>query len=136
MFIGFSDSTECEECGEWLTGRQKRFCSPRCKMQAYRRDKGQKPAERVCVLCGATFRPLRGKQTYCDYLNDADETCSAMQNELAARKRELEDVRYDKACEHCGEWAGWDGVGRPRRFCSSRCKTAFYRAAKKRNSAA
>ncbi|GHJ27124.1 hypothetical protein TPA0910_15570 [Streptomyces hygroscopicus subsp. sporocinereus] len=131
--IGFSDTQSCEGpgCDEWLTGRQARFCSPRCKMRAHRHEKAPRPAEKVCILCGATFRPLRGKQTYCDFTNDADETCAALQNERLSLARELEDTRWDKDCEHCGVNAGWDGAGRPRRFCSPRCKTAFYRAAKK-----
>lgn len=131
--IGFTDSPKCEapQCDEWLTGRQKRFCSDGCKMRAHRAAATDKPAERVCVLCGATFRPLRGKQTYCDFQNDADETCAAMQSARQAQARALDDMRWDKGCEHCGENTGWNGRGRPRRFCSPRCKTAFYRAARK-----
>lgn len=131
--IGYSDSPTCQapRCEEWLTGRQTRFCSAKCRMRAYRAEVTDKPAERSCVLCGATFHPLRGKQTYCDYEEQADGSCSAMQNELRDRARALDDERWDKECAHCGENTGWDGIGRPRRFCSSRCKTAFYRASKK-----
>ncbi len=131
---------DCHECGGWLSessgkGRRSRadrlYCSDACRKRAYRREHAPKPAEKVCALCGASFRPLRGKQTYCDYEDQADGSCADLQNELRQGARELENDRYDKACEHCEEWTGWDGVGRPRRFCSARCKTAHYRAAKK-----
>jgi hypothetical protein len=133
--MGFSDSRTCDAdgCNEWLTGRQSRYCSSRCKMRAYRREHATPPAVKVCVLCGATFRPLRGKQTYCDFQNNADETCAAMQDERETQRLALDSERSDKMCDHCGEWAGWDGVGRPRRFCGNRCKTAHYRAGRARS---
>lgn len=131
--LGHRGTPTCDGpgCSEWLTGRQVRFCSAKCKMRAHRLEKAPRPAEKTCVLCGATFRPLRGKQTYCDFDNDANETCAALQIARLSQARELEDSRWDKDCEHCGDNAGWDGIGRPRRFCSPRCKTAFYRATKK-----
>ncbi|MFE4577333.1 hypothetical protein [Streptomyces chartreusis] len=130
--IGFGNSPTCEECDEWLTGRQTRFCSARCKMRARRRT-GPKPAEKVCRLCGATFRPLRGKQTYCDFANDADESCAELQNALAQEVIAKESQRWDAECarEGCDDSTGWDGVGRPRRFCSDRCRVAHYRAEKR-----
>ncbi|MEU7303736.1 hypothetical protein [Streptomyces sp. NPDC007206] len=133
--LGFGNTTTCEECGDWLTGRQRRFCSDKCKMRAFRREKDSKPPEKVCRLCGATFRPLRGKQTYCDFQNDASESCARMQDELARRRLDAQIARDDRKCEHCGNWAGNEGnVGRPRRFCSNRCKTAHYRAEKRSKS--
>lgn len=131
--LGFGDSPACEECGEWLTGRQTRFCSARCKMRAHRRDSRPAPAERVCRLCGATFRPLRGKQTYCDWTNDADASCAELQNELARTALDKENQRWDSECarDGCEESTGWTGVGRPRRFCSDRCRVAHYRAEKR-----
>jgi hypothetical protein len=102
-------------------------------MRAYRREHATPPAEKLCALCGATFRPLRGRQTFCDFQNDANETCAAMQSERDAQRLALDSERSDKMCDHCGEWAGWDGVGRPRRFCSARCKTAHYRAERARS---
>lgn len=132
MWLGSANTPKCEECDEWLTGRQTRFCSNKCKMRAHRRAKGSRPAEKVCRLCGATFRPLRGKQTYCDFQNDASETCAQMQNDMAKRRLDEQDDREDRMCEHCGEWAGDEGGrGRPRRFCSPRCKTAHYRTEKR-----
>ncbi|MFJ4845139.1 hypothetical protein [Streptomyces sp. NPDC088733] len=101
-------------------------------MRAYRREKAQQPAERVCVLCGATFRPRRGKQTFCDFEADATQSCALLQTERAVLADRRDGERWDKACEHCGQDAGWEGSGRPRRFCGSRCKTAFYRAAKRK----
>lgn len=125
---------DCVECGGWLPEKSRAdrvYCSDTCRKRAYRRDCASKPAEKVCVLCGATFRPLRGKQTFCDFEDQASGSCAELQNLQRQRASELEDERYDKLCDHCGEFTGWDGVGRPRRFCSARCKTAFYRAAKK-----
>jgi len=133
MIIFGDQETECVICYRPLSGRQEQYCSARCKMRAHRK-KSQQHTEKACVLCGAMFRPTRGNQTYCDFYY-ADETCAALQNELAARKLELDDARWEKTCEHCGEHAGWNGRGRPRRFCSNRCKTAFYRAAKQRKTA-
>ncbi|MET8132865.1 hypothetical protein ABZV24_13065 [Streptomyces sp. NPDC005251] len=131
--LGFSGTSACEECSEWLTGRQRRYCSDQCKMRAHRREKGPRPAEKVCRLCGATFQPLRGKQTFCDYDNDANVTCAAMQSELGELAREAQDQRYDAECarEGCEDNTGWDGIGRPRRFCSARCKVAHYRTEKR-----
>ncbi|MEV6684888.1 hypothetical protein AB0N28_06055 [Streptomyces sp. NPDC051130] len=129
--IGTADTQSCEECGKWLTGRQTRFCSPKCKMRARRRDSGASPAEKVCTLCGASFRPLRGKQVFCDYTDQADASCSEMQNARDAQRLALDEERWEALCAHCEESTGWDGVGRPRKFCSDRCKQAFYRAAKR-----
>ena len=128
--------SDCIECGDWLPdtsprGRRSRadrqYCSDACRKRAYRREHRQEPAEKVCILCGAAFRPLRGKQTYCDYIDQASPSCAQLQYEMEQRARELENERYDRMCAHCGEFTGWDGLGRPRRFCSPRCKTAFYR---------
>lgn len=60
-----------------------------------------------------------------------------MQNELAELRNQAEDDRWDAQCarEGCEENTGWDGAGRPRRFCSARCKTAHYRAAKRAQAA-
>lgn len=134
--LGFNDSPGCEECGDWLTGRQTRFCSARCKMRAHRRN-GPKPAERTCRLCGATFRPLRGKQTFCDIQNDADESCAVMQDALLTELQDKEGQRWDAECarEGCEESTGWDGVGRTRRFCSDAHKTAHYRSEKRQTAA-
>lgn len=134
MFV-IGNAPDCDECGEYLTGRQTRYCSPRCKMRARRRS--AQAAEQICRLCGATFRPLRGKQTYCDFENDADESCATMQNELAALQSQAEERRWDAQCARagCDNNAGWDGIGRPRRFCSDRCRVAHYRAERRQRGA-
>lgn len=113
-----------------------RYCSARCKMRARRRT-GPKPAERHCRLCGATFRPLRGKQSYCDFTNDADQTCAELQNELAREMTRKENQRWDAECarEGCDSSTGWEGAGRPRRFCSDRCRVAHYRAERRAQTA-
>lgn len=131
MGFGVSPNCQAPRCDEWLKGRQTRFCSDLCRVRAYRAEKRTLPAEKTCVLCGAGFRPLRGRQTYCDFEEQASERCASMQSDVERRKREAEDARYEAECEHCGDHTGWDGVGRSRRFCSPRCKTAYYRAEKR-----
>jgi endogenous inhibitor of DNA gyrase (YacG/DUF329 family) len=130
--LGFEDSPSCEECDEWLTGRQTRFCSARCKMRARRRS-APKPAEKACRLCGATFRPLRGKQTFCDADEQASSSCYELQYEQRRLALEMENERHDATCarEGCDDWTGWEGRGRPRLFCSDRCRVAHYRAQRK-----
>lgn len=132
MSIGIGgDIPTCEECGGWLTGRQTRYCSKKCNMRAYRR--AMRPDPKVCDLCGAEFVPLRGNQRICDYMNEADSTCSGMQMDRDRLKHAADAQRWEQVCirEGCNEWTGWEGAGRPRRFCSNRCKTAHYRAATK-----
>jgi len=132
--ISFGNETPCDECGADLTGRQRKYCGSACKMRAVRRAQREaQPAEKTCRLCGATFRPLRGKATYCDYLNDASPECSELQNALRQQRTATEDARWDATCarEGCDNNAGWDGTGRPRRFCSEAHKKAHYRAVKR-----
>lgn len=129
---------DCVGCGADLPegARSDRlYCSARCRMNAYRAAGAPKTADMTCELCGAPFRPLRGKQRVCAKPEQTSATCRDMQAERerqrTAVRLALDEERWEKACEHCGENTGWEGAGRPRRFCSSRCKTAFYRAAKK-----
>lgn len=134
MMIGFPGTRSCQApgCDEWLTGKQRAFCSNACRQAAYRADRATTPAtpaERTCRLCGATFPVRRGNQTYCDLERDPDRNgCEALQAKMLRDRAEASEKHWDAECAHCGENTGWDGVGRPRRFCSPRCRTAFYRA--------
>lgn len=132
--ISFGYETPCDECGKDLTGRQRKYCGAACKMRAYRREKCSQPAEKVCRLCGANFRPRRGKQTVCDFVDEASPECCALQHELEQqREQRIRDVdaHNDALCLHCGEWVEWDGKGRPRKFCCPAHRTAYHRAAKR-----
>lgn len=122
---------DCENCGKWLPDGSRvdrRFCDSTCRLEAFRRARA---VEKPCELCGRPFTPMRGRQRVCDFTQQAGTSCRELQNELAVRRREAEDARWDALCAHCGENAGWSGAGRPRRFCSPRCRTAFYRAEKR-----
>lgn len=141
MYLLGDNSADCQgpHCDEWLTGRQTRFCSARCRTAAYRAEgRAADPMPtKVCRLCGADFTPLRGKQTYCDFEGQASAACCEMQSALFTQRLDGQSARWDATCarEGCDDNAGWDGVGRPRRFCSPRCKTAHYRAEKRRKGA-
>jgi hypothetical protein len=136
---------DCIECGNWLPdtsaqGRRVRadrlYCSANCRVNARRRANYVPPAEKVCRLCGDTFRPLRGKQTYCD-IDQASKECRELQEQhkenQAQQALDAEDARWEAVCarEGCEDSTGWTGSGRPRRFCSDRCKTANYRTVKR-----
>lgn len=141
---------DCPECGNWLpdtsdSGRRARadrvYCSDRCRVRANRRAAYVAPAEKTCEACGATFRPLRGKQKVCDLIEQASKECAEAQTvraqECAQQALDTEDARWETECARngCGNNAGWDGRGRPRKFCSDRCKTAHYRAVKRQKAA-
>jgi endogenous inhibitor of DNA gyrase (YacG/DUF329 family) len=124
---------DCAVCGEWLEGRQTRFCSARCRQRDYRATHPADIPLKACDLCGTGFRPIRGKQRVCAVPEQADATCRELQE---ARERitrehadELDEQRWDATCarEGCDNSAGWEGAGRPRRFCSDAHKTAHYR---------
>ena len=119
---------DCAYCHRWLPDSaraHRKYCSARCRQADYRYARATLIP---CELCGREFRPLRGRQSVCDYNDQAVTSCRSLQDELAQREREAQDERWDSTCAHCGEHAGWSGAGRPRRFCAPRCRTAFYRA--------
>jgi hypothetical protein len=52
----------CEHCGtEFEAERPRRFCKPRCGIQA---KKNLNPVK-ICYLCGAEFHPINNKQVTC-----------------------------------------------------------------------
>jgi hypothetical protein len=118
--------THCVTCGEGLTGRQVRTCSPRCRKAAQR----PAPKLRTCRLCSQPFKPAGpGRRSVCPY-DDADEFCQGLQDIAedaeAARLAALEAATC--ACG-CGIRLTYAGRGRPPRFASPACKTRTYRAA-------
>lgn len=118
----------CDHCGEYLTGQQERYCSGACRQAAHRaRNRPARPDMKPCPLCGELFEPLRPRQKYCDYAEEAGTDCMTAQDDLEEAAWLAAEDRKDARCAYCGEPAGWSGRGRPRRFCSSRCKQADYR---------
>ncbi|MFI7357336.1 hypothetical protein ACIBTP_25795 [Streptomyces avidinii] len=122
-------SVSCEVCGGALSGRQTVVCSNACR-QARKRMRKLTDAEREAMLwgqdcahleCTKVFEPRTPSQRYCS------ENCAA------AHRAEAEDARWDAMCEldGCGNNAGWDGRGAPRRFCSNAHKQKAYRQRKR-----
>ena len=120
--------SDCGHCGRRLSGRQERYCSPSCRQAAYRASK--KPTRqplKPCPLCGEHFEVTSTRKKYCDYDDEAEDECRAAQDELEDAEWAAQWQRENATCAVCGEPAGWTGRGRPRRFCSNRCKQADYR---------
>lgn len=131
--MGYYDSEnhtdECQHCGEPLTGRQERYCSPACRQAVFRDSrKPRKPREwKPCPLCGEPFEAIHPLKKFCDYEDEAERHCQDAQDDLEEAEAIAAVEREEAVCAHCGEPAEWSGRGRPRRFCSNRCKTADYR---------
>ncbi|MGW2230175.1 hypothetical protein [Streptomyces formicae] len=129
--MGYYEDPEydCQYCGSPLTGRQERYCSGTCRQAAYRASK--KPRTPIvlkeCPLCGDRFEVTHPRKKYCDYQDEAERHCQDAQDDLEEAEWIADAERREAICAHCGEPAGWSGRGRPRRFCSNRCKTADYR---------
>jgi hypothetical protein len=128
-------TSACVHCSTPLGGRQERYCSAACRQAVYRAGKrGGHPALRVCELCGGTFEPVRPRQRYCTYDiagfdDEAGGECESKQAELLEIADYWKEARATAVCAHCGEPVGWAGRGRPRKYCSGRCKVAAFRAA-------
>ncbi|WP_231156510.1 hypothetical protein [Streptomyces sp. CNZ748] len=120
----------CEACGGPLTNRQTAVCSNACR-QRRKRMRKLTDEQRLALLWGrdcaypgckeGVFDPRTPTQKYCD------ENCKA------AHKSAIEEERWEAVCEleGCENNAGWDGVGRARRFCSNAHKQKAYRLRKK-----
>lgn len=119
----------CEQCGDPLNERQERYCSGACRQAAYRERKQPRKGRELkrCPLCGELFEVTRRGKKFCDYWDEAEDDCKTAQDDLQEDSEEAAQARRDATCENCGEPAGWSGRGRPRRYCSDRCKTAAYR---------
>ncbi|MEV6420557.1 hypothetical protein [Streptomyces sp. NPDC051662] len=134
--MGYYDSDnhtdECQHCGEPLTGRQERYCSAACRQAGFRESR--RPRRRLalkpCPLCGDSFLATYPLKKFCDYESEAERDCQDAQDDLEEAELIAAVEREEAVCAHCGEPAGWSGRGRPRRFCSNRCKTADYRKRK------
>lgn len=85
---------------------------------------------KTCELCGELFEPLHHRQKYCNYDDEAGFDCINAQEDLREAAEDALEARRTARCAHCSEPAGWSGRGRPRRFCSRRCRQADYRKRK------
>ncbi len=119
-------SARCDQCGGPLSGRQERYCSGRCRQAAHRARTRPHPAEKSCPLCGQLFEPLNRWQKYCAY-DEAGYDCINAQEDIAEAAEDAREARTAARCTHCAGPTGWGGRGRPRRFCSSKCRQADYR---------
>lgn len=77
---------------------------PGCVNEATRHDYGE-PGPRQLAWCSSACR--------------------------AWTRRMERQARDFPICAHCGVEAGYAGIGRPRKFCSDRCRVAAYRARKR-----
>lgn len=129
---------QCARCGGRLGENQERYCSAACRASAWRIAQWEEerknlglPLHTSCALCGERINVTSKSKTSCDE-NDRNDDCvdaqaSVRLDEINARD-EAEELREYAECEHCGADIGYGGKGRPRRFCTPRCRTAFYRA--------
>lgn len=132
--------THCIECGTPLKGRQVRTCSTRCRVADYRRSRRQGPKLRTCRLCGQPFTPVNSRQRMCRFGIDNMPGDPCYEAQDAADEHEefvvqaWREVRDSLLCEgpDCTAHIPYSGRGRPKRFCSARCRVAASRAAKKR----
>jgi predicted nucleic acid-binding Zn ribbon protein len=120
----------CVVCDGPLSGRQEILCSARCRKARQRAAKltreefWEKLTGRDCARCGDAFDPKNPQQRFCSPVC-ADNA-----------KRSDEAARWDAVCEldGCENNAGWDGAGRPRRYCSPAHKQQAYRLRKRAES--
>ncbi|MGW3455526.1 hypothetical protein ACWDRL_18765 [Streptomyces albidoflavus] len=139
----------CVQCFAKLQGAKERYCSASCRDKAYRqrkfdelRKKAGLPAAKTCRFCGGSFVVTSLTQDACSMVEDEDGETEASDDCREAREA-YEDARDDAlvaaakarmnapcAGPDCDKPAGWVGNGRPRKFCSNRCKTREMRARK------
>lgn len=131
--------TNCAGCDQPLTGRQRKWCSDRCRLRQY-----NKPLPlRDCNICGQPFTPINSRQRVCRFGvdNGPGDPCYDVQDRADEHEEYVvhawREVREDALCEGptCTAPIPYAGRGRPRRFCSARCRVAASRAAKKRGAA-
>jgi len=122
---------DCAYCGAWLEGRQTIWCSAACRMAARRAEARRKAGPRYCELCGEPLHPSnRGRRCRMDVDTVDGERCYEMQLAPIIARRAAEDARWDATCP-CGRNAGWNGVGRARKYCSDACRVRAYRQRKR-----
>jgi hypothetical protein len=103
-------STHCEGCGEVLTGRRRRYCSPRCKLRVWWRNHRRDGHVRcsVCSTCQQSFFSVYRKK-YCS-------------KECQARQRKPKQT-VTLTCVQCGA-AFIRTKGTHQATCSLVCRSA------------
>jgi hypothetical protein len=127
----------CAGCDEPLTGRQRKWCSSACRLRQY--SKAKPLPSRTCRDCGEVFIPRHWNQRRCRYNEDngPGDACFDLQDEADAHLMNVEawrDVRSTSTCEApaCEESVPYSGNGRPRYYCSAKCRVRAHRAAKRK----
>ena len=133
MYFGTA-ARECEYCGTALYGRQRRWCSARCRV-AYAREeqvvKKNAGTDRRCQICGNRLLPTNPRPVCRPWEDTLDgdacfEVQVVKQREARAAQTAARMKRLDATCP-CGNSVGWDGVGRARKYCSDACRQRAYR---------
>ena len=154
MSMTFGPGRACVACGNEISGKQRYWCSERCRG---RFRTGALDRVRSCRFCGAILErtnpgracrmgsPLMpdhpGYSVRDEALDDnADaflgDECWNAQCEEEQRKADAREARDFPTCAHCGketEYMGGEGVGgRHRKFCSATCRVYAHRARKRK----
>ena len=131
---------KCVACDTRLTGRATRFCSNRCKVATWKRerpDAAQQQRERAsraladkarqrdlplrqCLLCGETFGSARGAMLCSD-------DCRKALDRRKQRARDEAKPVAERACMHCGSVFRPVYGSKRRVFCSGICASAAAR---------
>jgi len=128
--------TNCAGCDKPLTGRQRQWCSDACRLRQY-----NKPAPiRTCRICGQPFQPVNARQRVCRFGVDNMPGDPCYEAQDAADEHEefvvqaWREVRDSLLCEgpDCTAEIPYAGRGRPKRYCSPRCRVAARRQTLKR----
>ena len=101
----------CKECGiefQMKKGKEKMFCSKKCKLQHRARKDEIYYITQPCKYCGNMFRSKRKEEKkFCSY------KCSGLNKKLVARE--------ERCCTECGKIFE-ERIKYPRKFCSEECR--------------
>lgn len=81
---GEFNGKKCKQCGYWLIGREKEFCSVGCINIYNRWHKKVKMHEHVCQICGKTYKTPSACSKYC---SDECRLIANRQKEAERRKK-------------------------------------------------
>ncbi|MET9835585.1 DUF2116 family Zn-ribbon domain-containing protein [Streptomyces sp. NPDC006385] len=121
-----AQESHCVVCGTALSGRQERYCASKCRQRQFRMSQltsdqlWAKRAGKDCEECGEPFDPKNTRQRFCS------PNCAVRAEDEKIKAREEAECQLD-GCENN---AGWDGVGRARKYCSAAHRTKAYRLRK------
>ncbi|MFJ9728304.1 hypothetical protein ACIRP3_36735 [Streptomyces sp. NPDC101209] len=128
--------TNCGGCDEPLTGRQRKWCSAACRLRQY--SKAKPLQSRTCRDCGQPFIPRHWNQRRCRFGEDNERGDACFERQEAAEERAEDvnawrDARDEGEClaPGCSAPVPYAGNGRPKFYCSARCRVRAHRAAKK-----